>query len=96
MVRKVEMVGRMKILLLFLALADPQPVTCYYWPPNAERGAEVGVYIHEDGRAPKAWAHGALRSILEGPQDEHTLRLYGALQIMASKKLAKLVDKGEP
>ena len=60
-------------LILLLALADPQPVACYYWPPNAERGGEVSVYIPEDGRTPKAWALGALRSIIERPQDAHTL-----------------------
>lgn len=74
---------------ILILLAQPEPVACYWWPPNTERGGEVSVYIHEDGRTPRAWALGALRSIVEGPQDEHTLRLYGAMTIMASMKLAK-------
>lgn len=79
-------------ILVAIVLAQAEPVRCYYWPPNAERGAEVGVYIHEESRAPKAWAHGTLRSILEGPQDEHALQLYQALQIMASTKLRKAIE----
>ena len=83
----------MMLTFILSVLAQSEPVRCYYWPPNATHGGEVSVWIHEDGRTPKAWALGALRTIVEGPQDEHTLRLFHALQIMASMKLAKV--KGE-